>query len=186
MVHKETCRLCNKFYLGCTQNYHKNRNSQHLGYVKRLVCKGKKSDSHAEHFAEHFKQLKAKCTIARVREMTEKEIIWQGDPIACVKSFGTKSCVLCMQERCAILKASNTCPDSLINSRNEIFGGCRHIPRFHRFLLNAGPNEASTDDGQGPEIESSDGQPRTFWWTNFTPDAVDDGASVCPEVECHM
>ena len=76
------------------------------------------------------------------------EIIWQGNPITCMKSFGKLSCLLCMRERMEILTRAKKNPDKQINSCGEIYGACRHNPKFHRYTMN---NQASTDDGFIPE-----------------------------------
>ena len=61
------------------------------------------------------------------------DILWQGDPIACVKTFGTRACKLCAKERLNILKASLKEPTNCINCCNEIYGACHHKPKFHGF-----------------------------------------------------
>ena len=82
------------------------------------------------------------------RQLVEKvEILWQGNPLSCVKSFGSLTCRLCTKERLYIHKAmrkeeeEGTC--RLINSCNEYYGACRHIPRFHRYQR----YDQSTDEG---------------------------------------
>ena len=52
------------------------------------------------------------------------DILWKGNPITCRKTYETNHCVLCMEERCAILKQWKKDKTSLINSRSEIYGGC--------------------------------------------------------------
>ena len=51
-----------------------------------------------------------------------------------------------MKERLAILDAlgDNEGKKRLINSNNEVYGACRHKPKFHRFTHYT----SSTDDGQ--------------------------------------
>ena len=53
-----------------------------------------------------------------------------------------------MAEKLEILKASKKEPQKLINARNEIYGGCRHNTKFHRYTKNRTP---STDDRINPE-----------------------------------
>jgi len=77
------------------------------------------------------------------------KILWQGDAISCMKSFGTLKCSLCMRERLEILKKSQKEQDKLINTCGEIYGACRHKTRFHRYTQNI--NITSTDDGDTPE-----------------------------------
>ncbi|CAB9506324.1 unknown protein [Seminavis robusta] len=55
----------------------------------------------------------------------EISILWQGNPISTVKTFGTRHCSLCNRERLEILKRSRESPEKLINSCNEIYGACR-------------------------------------------------------------
>ena len=62
-----------------------------------------------------------------------------------MKLFGKRNCKLCMRERLAILNKSEKDPKKMINSKSEIYGGCRHKTNFHRLIMN-GPTEQSTDD----------------------------------------
>jgi hypothetical protein len=71
---------------------------QHLNNVKKLVTKGIKLDSFASHFANHCKK-EAKPTSDELHKMMKVKIIWQGNAISCMKSFGKLSCSLvCMRE----------------------------------------------------------------------------------------
>ena len=147
VVCKTTCLKCDKIYIGNTQQHLKTRMTQHFGDVKRLVTRGVASDSFAAHFATHYNP-GDRATSATTRVMTKTEIIWKGDAISCMKSFGKLSCKLCMRERIAILKKARKEPDKLINSCGEIYGACRHKTKFHRCNQNTTP---STDDGANPE-----------------------------------
>ena len=40
-----------------------------------------------------------------MRKFIETDIIWQGNPISCIKTFGKLNCKLCMQETKHIRKA---------------------------------------------------------------------------------
>ena len=108
-----------------------------------MVKSGQKSDSFASHFAQHFEPGET-IKPCQVREIMQVEILWQGKPISCMKTFGKNSCSLCMRERCCILDAYNENPRKLINSKSETYGGCRHLTRFHRLVRNIPP---STDEG---------------------------------------
>jgi len=57
--------------------------------------------------------------------------------------LANKNCALYPEERIAILKQSRSNPQLLINSNNEMYGVCRHIPRFHRHVKQTTP---STDE----------------------------------------
>ena len=115
---------------------------QHFSDVKKLINKGEKSDSYAKHFAKQFTN-DLKPTSPNQREGITCSIIWQGNPISVVKTFGSRNCALCAKERIEILKHSYSHPQSLINSNNEIYGACRHKPRFHRYVKQTTP---STDE----------------------------------------
>ena len=86
--------------------------------------------------------------------MVEVKILWQGDPIQCMKSFGTKTCSLCMRERLEILKRLKKDPKKLMNSNNELYGACLHNTRFHWLNVSVDKN-LSTDDGTNPERVST-------------------------------
>jgi len=67
-----------------------------------------------------------------------------------------------MRERIEILRAQQQDEFKIINHNNEIFGTCRHNPKFHRFLkddLNV--KSTSTDEGDKPErVNESKGTSR--------------------------
>ena len=92
-----------------------------------------------------------------MRNISDVEIIWQGNPISSVKTFKNLNCNLCTRERLEIYKAiklnkkNNT--NFLINSLNEIYGGCRHNPKFHR-ICNICPQSA--DDAVNAEKVEND------------------------------
>ena len=94
------------------------------------------SDSFAEHFASHFPN-DNHVNGNGVRDIINTEMIWQGNPISSVKTFKNLSCSLCAKERLEIHKATKSNKKNnanfLINSSNELCGGCGHIPRFHGF-----------------------------------------------------
>lgn len=82
---------------------------QHLSDVVQLVNNNKSSDSFANHFAQHFKN-KEKIKRNDGWALIDVEIIWQGNPISCMKSFCQLDCCLCMKERVVILKATKEEP----------------------------------------------------------------------------
>jgi len=135
-------------YIGNTQQKLKLRMNQLFSETAKLINHSSKSDSFANHFAEHFKGVVQDVTVHTVRKMVKMEVVWQGNAISCVKSFGKLSCSLCMKERLSILKMGKDEPDKLINSWSEIYGACRHKTRFHRYTKNRLP---STDEGDTPE-----------------------------------
>ena len=110
------------------------------------------SDSFAQHFAQHIDSTKKNTIRTRdIRAMVKMDIIWQGDPISCMKTFGTNSCKLCMKERLEILHRHRADPSSIINSNNEIYGACRHKTKFHRYIMDSRDHCSSTDEGRIPK-----------------------------------
>ena len=102
MVYKVPCRECDEFYIGNTQQKMKNHQGQHLNDVKKLVLRGESLDSFADHFLQH-------CTVGvkpmneQLRRIMKYQILWQANPISCMKTFGKLNCALCMRERVEIL-----------------------------------------------------------------------------------
>jgi len=150
VVYKVTCNNTGKIYIGNAQQKFKERMQQHLGEVKKLVEIGEKSDSYAKHFATQFPTTIP--TPDDQRNGITCSIIWQGNPISVVKTFATKNCALCAKERTAILKQSKLNPQLLVNSNNEIYGACRHRPKFHRHGKQTTP---STDESINDERVNS-------------------------------
>jgi hypothetical protein len=90
-----TLLLCDESYIGQTQQKLKDRMGQHLNDVKKLITKGIKSDSFASHFTNHCCKRETKPTNDELRRMMKVKIIWQGNAISCMKSFGKLNCSLC-------------------------------------------------------------------------------------------
>ena len=114
----------------------------HQNDVRQLYLFGKQSDSYAKHFAS----LKRYTTCGDIPTPEEQRndytisVLWQGNPISAVKSFSTHNCALCTRERLAILKASRSKPELLINSCDEIYGACKHKnPSFIGLLQTTPP-----------------------------------------------
>ena len=70
-----------------------------------------------------------------VRNIANVETVWQGNPMSNVKTFRSLNCDLCAKESLEIYKAMKSDKkndsQSLIDSMNELCGGCRHKPKFH-------------------------------------------------------
>ena len=81
-------------------------------------------------------------TAGMLREALDYNILWQGDPFSCSKTFGKLTCKLCQKERVALLRHSWMDEANMLNDRNEIHGSCRHRARFHRLTL----KRSGTDD----------------------------------------
>jgi hypothetical protein len=145
VVYKIECKNSSKIYIGNTQQYFKKRMQQHFNDVKKLHQLGLKSDSYARHFATQLSNFE-NITPELQRNSIKCEILWQGNPINVVKTFGTPNCALCNRERLEILKQSKKDSKSLINSCNEIYGACRHNPKFHRYESRTPSTDESTKD----------------------------------------
>jgi hypothetical protein len=68
---------------------------QHLNDVKKLVTKGTNLDSFASHFTYHCKK-EVNPTSNELHKMMKVKIVWKGNAISCMKSFGKLNCSLCM------------------------------------------------------------------------------------------
>ena len=138
VVYEATCNFCTHQYVGNTQQFLKDRMYGHFQDVRSIVRGRPKSDTFASHMAAHFEDVENKksFTSTMIRPHVTTRILWQGNAINCNKSFATLRCTLCMQERLEILRRSTSKNQKkLMNSRSEIYGACRHVPRFHRYRV---------------------------------------------------
>ena len=102
VVYQATCLKTGMKYIGNTQQLVKKKIQQHVQDVKNLVMVAKKSDSFAEHFAQLVPKGLERKDVAK--EIWFKlDILWKGNPISCVKTFGTRKYKLCSKERIKIL-----------------------------------------------------------------------------------
>jgi hypothetical protein len=115
-----------------------------------MVIADVQSDSFARHFCQFIPAIKDPKEKIKVQDHLKYkfEIIWKGNAISTVKTFGSRKCKLCTQERLEILKATYRNKQKSINSRNEIYGACRHKPKFHRY---GRQSTASTDESIADE-----------------------------------
>jgi hypothetical protein len=146
VVYQATCLKTNKRYIGNTQQHVKTRMQGHTQDVKNLFINGKSSNSFALHFASLIPDGTTKKNVKDFIKV-KVNILWQGDPLSCVKTFGTRNCTLCAKERYAIIKLTRETPNLAINKCNEVHGACHHKPRFHRFDHSENTN-SSTDESR--------------------------------------
>jgi GIY-YIG catalytic domain len=132
VVYKVECKSTGKVYIGNTQQHFKTRMGQHSNDVRKKKLFNINSDSFAAHFADQMRNF-PDFSARLLRNMFSCSIIWRANPHSAIKSFATNHCVLCSRERLEILKMHRYKPHLLINSCNEIYGACRHKPRFHRY-----------------------------------------------------
>ena len=123
-------------YIGNTQQTFKKIMDGHFSDLQRLIKNGKKSDSFAAHFVQHF-NTNTSCT--DLRKCMMFKVIKQIKPIGAMEKFTKINCNLCMQERLTILK--NLCDKrvTVMKKNSGIYGACWHKTTFHRFCI-------STDD----------------------------------------
>jgi hypothetical protein len=142
VVYKVKCKTTGKIYIGNTQQYFKSRMRGHFQDVNQIVEKNVYSDSYAKHFGGQVPKGASAPTPGMQRDLISSSILWKGDPLTAVKSFRWNSCCqLYNQERMAIDKAcQHKDAKGLVNSRSELHGACRHIPRFHRLSIKAAPS----------------------------------------------
>ena len=147
VVYQATCLKTNKQYIGNTQQHVKTRLQGHIQDIKNLFINDKSSDSFALHFASLVPEGTAKKNVKDFIKV-KVDILWQGDPLSCVKTFGTRSCKLCAKERYAIIKLTRETPNLAINKCNEVHGACHHKPRFHRFDHSENANSSTDESGR--------------------------------------
>ena len=76
--------MCDAIYKGKTQHTFKKRMGGHFSDLQRLLKNGKKSDSFAAHFVQHFNNTKSRTDLRKC--MTSK-VIRQLNPIGAMNFF---------------------------------------------------------------------------------------------------
>ena len=107
--------------------------------MKDLVNKGLRSNSFAKHPVTYF-PTKSKTVPNNIHARFDVEILWHRNHIRCTKSFGRLTCSLCIKERLENITTIYKEPGRLINSNNELYGSCRHKPRFNRYAKTIPPS----------------------------------------------
>lgn len=152
-VYETICLVTGDKYTGCTQQFVKIRDQQHVKDTKDRVYKDRNSDSFAHHFSQFIPSDCPRKDSGKFIRRTVK-IVWKGDPMGCVKTFGTEKCKLCARERLSILKQlRGKAKDKTINTCDEIYGACRHLPRFHRFKTSDTPPANTVEPEQGERVD---------------------------------
>jgi hypothetical protein len=82
--------------------------------VKNLFISDKSSDSFASHFASLIPEGTVKKNVKDFVKI-KVDILWQGDPLSCLPTFGTRTCKLCAKEWYAIIKLTCMTPHLAIN-----------------------------------------------------------------------
>ena len=120
---------------------------QHNRDAIRHHTNGKGGTSFARHFGTMFiNWRKGTVTQRLIRNNINYSILWKGNPLSTVKTFGTPHCKLCAKERLEIMKRARLKPSTLINKKRDLYEACNHKPQFHRYTNKETP---STDETQG-------------------------------------
>ena len=164
VVYKATCLLCNKFYIGKTSQFVKDRFQAHCNLVQvhaNQKPSGLQKDlpptstlvSHLVHHLNTVHEPTSTIRASHVRRLLRVGVVWKGNPIGCSKTFGTVKCRLCMKERILLFKNRLKSSDLLLNNNLGIHQGCNCVRkmRFHRLQRKYIPCPDSTDEGHVPE-----------------------------------
>jgi hypothetical protein len=108
-IKQPACLKTNKRYIGNTQQHVKTRMQGHIQDVKNLFINDKSSDLFASHFAALVPAGTAKKNVKDFVKI-KVDILWQGDPLSCLQTFGTRACKLCLKEQYAIIKLMRETP----------------------------------------------------------------------------
>ena len=148
IVYQLRCKCCDKSYFGKTQRYFKTRTAEHFADVWKVIEHGRakygdnwwgsggysRADAFAKHFADHCRESRNSNAVrAKLKEIVEPSILWQGDRIRCMKSARSYNCKICMVERKEILKRMEEDKSSVINDNSDIFSSCKCGSSFHKF-----------------------------------------------------
>ena len=93
--------MCDAIYIGNTHQTFKNIMDSHLSDLLRLLKNGKKSDSFAAHFEQHFITTTSWTDLCKY--MTFK-VVKQLNTIGAMNKITESNCNLCIEERLTILK----------------------------------------------------------------------------------
>ena len=127
VVYKATCSD-GKYYIGSTQQFVKNRMGGHFDEVRSFINQRKPGDSFARHVAKKFEgEGRVSRSFAR-KQLRCVEVVWQGNPLSCVKTFKSLTCKLCSKERLHLYKARQKDKadetNLLINTRSDLYSAC--------------------------------------------------------------
>ena len=84
---------------------------------------------------DHWPELdpKEKPTHQMICCKLEFSTLYQANLVSVVRTFGTSKCRICAREKLDIFKHSFNPLVKLMNNCLEIYGACKHKPKFHRY-----------------------------------------------------
>ena len=97
-----------------------------------------------------------------IRKKVKILILWRGNPISTMKTFGQLNCSLYMRERLSILEQVKNNPNNLINASNEIYGSCCHKTKFHWYYSTQRTDERTSPEKVGEIATTQTHNPTTI------------------------
>ena len=132
LIYAVKCSMCDAIYIGNTQQRLKKRMDGHFSDLLRLLKNGKKSDSFAAHFEQHFNSTTSRKYL---RKYTTFKVVKQLNLIGAMKTFTRPNYNLCMEEQLTILKKLREKCVTIMNKISKIYGACWNKNTFHKFCL---------------------------------------------------
>ena len=141
VIYKNTCGTTGKIYIGNIVQLVKNRMDQYINIARKIFNgqNGQPSETLAKYLARLIPYVLTNPKREDVRHYVPMryEVIWEGNPIGCIKTFATNNCTRCARERIEIIKMSKSNPTLLMNSRNEISSALRRRMKGTRGTWNS-------------------------------------------------
>lgn len=151
VVYLLRCKKTNKYYIGKTKVYLKNRALQHFSDVWKIIENGKRKfgnkwkgtggyalcDSFDKHFAQECRSCKILNQVKSIlKEIVEVEILWRGNRIKFMKSVRSATCKICKIKRREIRCCLNKDKENVLNKNDERFGSWSCKCRFLKLSMN--------------------------------------------------
>ena len=114
--------------------------------MKTILETGKNKTRFSRHFAKCYeKEYGTKeYSVKKLKKLVRHEVIWEGNALSVVKTFGSDQCRLCAEEKFCIWEDNCRNFRYMLNKRQEIYGACAHNVHFHCFYR--GTDESTRRD----------------------------------------
>ena len=132
IIYKVKCSMCDAIYIGKTHQTFKKEMDDNFPDLLRLLKNGKKPNSFATHFEQHFNTTTSRTELHKYMMC---KLVKQLNPIGAMKTFTRPICNLCMQEHLTTLKKLREKRVTIMNKNLEIYGACRHNTTIRQFFL---------------------------------------------------
>ena len=151
VVYKMEHAITGHVHMGSTSQHVKDRWRNHTSAILKCHRDGKKSASVARFVAATLINFQPGVLNTKiVRSHLKYSILWQGNPLSVVQTFGTPTCKLCSRERLEIYKRARFKRNTLINERTDLFEACKHKAAFHRYEQEAPCTDETQGSRKGP------------------------------------